>query len=256
MPLPVITTAPLPAGRGGVNDVALMARAIPLFPVDRNMDLADVAAARAAAYRRIGWSAVFLKAYACVEKEMPLLRSWLTGGLRQRLATANESVATLAINRSDEGVDRLFFARLPRPESTPLIAIQAFIDHHATAPIDEVFRRQLELEMVPGWLRRMILGWNMRSASSKRPGRIGTFSMSSLAGFEAGNHFHPTLCTTSLCQGPLDESGRCRVTVIADHRVLDGVTVARALERLEQVLHEEIIGELLTPAHARPEAAA
>ena len=48
MPLPVITTAPLPAGRGGVNDVALMARAIPLFPVDRNMDLADVAAARAA----------------------------------------------------------------------------------------------------------------------------------------------------------------------------------------------------------------
>ena len=55
MPLPVITTAPLPAGRGGVNDVALMARAIPLFPVDRNMDLADVAAARAAAYRRIGW---------------------------------------------------------------------------------------------------------------------------------------------------------------------------------------------------------
>jgi hypothetical protein len=255
----IVTTAPLPAGRGSVNDVALLARAIPLFPVDREMDLAEVAAARGASPVRIGWAAAFLKAYGLVAREMPLLRSWLTGGIRPRLATASESVATLAINRTDDGVDRLFFARLPRPEATPLGGIQAFIDRHATAPIDEVFRRQLELEMVPGWLRRTILRWNTRSASPKRPGRIGSFSMSSLAGFQAGNHFHPTLCTTSLCQGPLDEAGRCRVTVIADHRVLDGVTVARALERLEQVLHNEIVGELRSQPAApsgRREAAA
>jgi hypothetical protein len=259
MPHPTVTTAPLPAGRGAVNDVALLARAIPLFPVDREMDLADLARARNAARPRIGWSAMFLKAYGLVAREMPLLRSWLTGGFRPRLATASESVATFAINRTDDGADRLFFARLPRPEATSLVAIQVFIDRHATAPLDEVFRRQLELEMVPGWLRRTILGWNMRSASPKRPGRIGTFSMSSLAGFQSGNHFHPTLCTTSLCQGPLDDVGRCRVTVIADHRVLDGVTVARALERLEQVLNGEIVAELTdlrALAHGRPEAAA
>ncbi len=254
MPRFAVTTAPLPAGRAAVNDVALLARAIPLFPVDREMDLADVAAARAAGAVRIGWSALFIKAYGLVAREMPLLRSWLAGGFRPRLATASASVATLAINRTDDGADRLFFARLPRPEAMSLVAIQAFIDRHATAPIDEVFRRQLELEMVPGWLRRTILGWNMRSASPKRPGRIGTFSMSSLAGFQAGNHFHPTLCTTSLCQGPLDQSGRCRVTIIADHRVLDGVTVARALERLEQVLQRELRMELLSRPTAAPHA--
>jgi hypothetical protein len=259
MPRLAITTASLPAGRGAVNDVALLARSIPLFPVDRDMNLGDVAAARAACASRIGWSAILLKAYGLVAREMPLLRSWLVGRVRTRLATASESVATLAINRTESGDDRLFFARLPRPEATPLPAIQAFIDRHATAPIDEVFRRQLELEMVPGWLRRTILGWNMRSASPKRPGRIGTFSMSSLAGFQAGNHFHPTLCTTSLCQGPLDDSGRCRLTVIGDHRVLDGVTVARALERLEQVLRGEIVAELRHRRASdlgRPEAAA
>jgi hypothetical protein len=253
-----VTTAPLPVGRGSVNDVALLARAIPLFPVDREMNLTEVAAARATSPMRIGWAAVFLKAYGLVAQEMPLLRSWIAGGLRQRLATAAESVATLAINRTDTGADRLFFARLPCPEAMPLARIQGFIDRHATAPIDEVFRRQLELEMVPGWLRRAILRWNLRSASPKRPGRIGTFSMSSLAGFQAGNHFHPTLCTTSLCQGPLDEAGRCRVTLIADHRVLDGATVARALERLEQVLRSELVGELRIPAavSGRSEAAA
>jgi hypothetical protein len=248
-----VFTSRLPVGRGAVNDVAVLGRQIPLFPVDREMRLAAVADARAAATRRIGWAACFLKAYGLVAREIPLLRSWLVGRLRSRLATASQSVATLAINRPDEsGADRLFFARLAAPDTLPLTAIQAFIDRHASAPIEEIFRRQLELEMVPGWLRRTILRWNMTSASPKRPGRIGTFSMSSLAGFAAGNHFHPTLCTTSLCQGPLDEAGRCRVTLIADHRVLDGVTVARALERLEDVLATEITAEL----KALPAAAA
>jgi hypothetical protein len=49
MPLPTITTTPLPVGRGAVNDVAVLGRAIPLFPVDREMRLAVVADARAAA---------------------------------------------------------------------------------------------------------------------------------------------------------------------------------------------------------------
>ena len=256
MPLPAVTTTRLPAGRGAVNDVALLGCSIPLFPVDREMRLAVVAAARADAPRRIGWAACFLKAYALVARDMPLLRSWLVGRLRPRLATSSTSVATLAVNRVTEGVDRLFFARLTAPDTLPLTAIQAFIDRHATAPLDEVFRRQLELELVPGWLRRTILRWNMRSASPKRPGRIGTFSMSSLAGFSAGNHFHPTLCTTSLCQGPLDEAGRCRVTLIADHRVLDGATVARALERLEATLVREIAAELRTLPAATPDPAA
>ena len=244
MPAPTITTARLPAGRGAVNDVAILGRAIPLFPVDREMQLAEVAAARAAAPRRIGWAACFLKAYSIVAGEMPLLRSWLVRGLVPRLATASTSVASLAVNRTESGTDRLFFARLASPDAVPLAVIQAFVDHHATTPVEEVFRRQLELEMVPGWLRRTILRWNMNSSSSKRPGRIGTFSMSSLAGFQAGNHFHPTLCTTSLCQGPLDAAGCCRVTIIADHRVLDGATAARALGRLEEVLGCEIATEL------------
>jgi hypothetical protein len=255
MTLPTITATPLPAGRGAVNDVALLARRIPLFPVDREMRLADLAAARSDAPRRIGWAACFLKAYGLVAAEMPLLRSWIVRGFRSRLATSSHSVATLAVSRVVDDADRLFFARLSAPESLPLDRIQAFIERQATAPIDEVFRRQLELEMVPGWLRRGILRWNMHSTSRKRPGRIGTFSMSSLAGFAAGNHFHPTLCTTSLCQGPLDERGRCRVTLIADHRVVDGVTVARALERLEAVLVGAVAGELRSLASGLKAAA-
>jgi hypothetical protein len=241
-----------------INDLACIGRTLPLFPVDREMRLADVAEARAAAPCRIGWAACFMKAYAMVAAEMPLLRSWFIRGFQPRLATASSSVASLAVNRTEEGVDRLFIARLLAPETRPLIGIQGFIDRQVTAPINEVFFRQLDLEKMPGLLRRAILRWNMNSASPKRASRLGTFSMSSLAGFAAGNHFHPTICTTSVCQGPLDERGRCRVTIIADHRVLDGITVARALHRLEEVLLRDITAELttLTPASDAPPAAA
>jgi hypothetical protein len=253
---PTVTTAPLPAGRGCVNDIAVLALGIPLFPVDRLMRLDAVAEARNAAAVRIGWAAIFLKGYALVARETPALRSWLAGRLRPRLATSGESVAALAINRGDGGDDRLFFARLARPDAVPLPLLQHSIDRFVTRPVEDVFKRQLELEGVPGWLRRTILRWNMRSTSPKRATRIGTFSLSTLAGFAATNRFHPTICTTSLSYGPLEGDGRCLVTVIADHRVLDGAAVAKALARLEDILTTELVAELRTARPAPAEAAA
>lgn len=246
---PAVATASLPSGRGCVNDIATLALDIPLFPVDRSMGLETVAAARSAAAVRIGWAAIFLKAYALVARETPALRSWLAGRFLQRIATSSESVAVLAVNRADAGDDRLFFARLAQPDATPLPLLQASIDRFVTRPVEDTYKRQIQLESVPGWLRRTILRWNMRSTSPKRVTRIGTFSLSTLAGYSATNRFHPTICTTSLSYGPLDRDGRCLVTAIADHRVLDGVAVAKALARLEEVLVTEIVSELRT---ARP----
>jgi hypothetical protein len=42
------------------------------------------------------------------------------------------------------------------------------------------------------------------------------------------------------------------VTLIADHRVLDGATVAKALQRLEEMLAREIAAELRTLPAADP----
>ena len=243
MPSP-ITSSPLPAGRGLVADIASLAQDSPPFPVDRVMRLDGFAAARAAAQQRIGWAAAFLKAYGLVAREMPVLRSWIAGRLLPRLATSAESVAVLAVNRSVGDADRLFWARLPRPEATPLPALQRFIDRCARQPVEEMFKRQLQLDALPRPLRRLILRCNLRSTSPKRPSRVGTFSLSTLAGLQASNRFHPTLCTTSLSYSPLEPDGRCVVTLIADHRLLDGAAVALALARLEQVLETEISAEL------------
>ncbi|MFM8706488.1 MAG: hypothetical protein ACKOHG_22040 [Planctomycetia bacterium] len=277
MPRPIhpVTRSRFSAARACVSDVARLAQEIPLFPVERTMHLGPLAAARAAVAResaaastRIGWAAIFLKAYALVAREMPLLRTWLVrgfpgGGLRltPRLATAAERVETLAVNRIEDGEDRLFWGRLAAPDARPLPEIQRFVVDCATRPIEEMFKRQLELEMVPGFLRRTILRWNMNSFSKKRAARIGTFSLSTLAGMGATNRFHPTICTTSLSYAPLDAEGRCLVTLIADHRVLDGAVVARALARLEEVLCHDLLAELrglaaVSPAADHPPSAA
>jgi len=262
-PAPAVTCSRYTAARGCIADVARLAAGIPLFPVERTMSLAALAAARAAATPRIGWAAVFLKAYAIVAAEMPVLRTWLArgpAGLRPRLATSGQSVATLAVNRSEEGEDRLFWGRLAEPDARPLADVQQFVIDCGTKPVEEVFKRQLQLEMVPGLLRRTILRWNMHSVSRKRAARIGTFSLSTLAGLGATNRFHPTICTTSLSYAPLDAAGNCLVTLIADHRVLDGAAAARALDRLEQVLVGRMHAELTALAEAprpagRPAAA-
>lgn len=253
---PTITTAPLTRARGCVGDIAVLAQSVPLFPVERTMHLAAIAEARMAAPVRIGWATLFLKAYATVAAETAALRSWYVGGLRPRIATSSESVAVLAVNRTDEGCDRLWFPRVLTPESRSLEAIQQFIDRCGRDPVEEVFKRQLELEMLPGPLRRFILRWHMHSRSPKRPSRIGTFSLSTLAGQQAINRFHPTLCTTSLSYGPVAADGRCLVTIIADHRVLDGSTVARALARLEDVLTGSVREQVRALQPVPPAAAA
>lgn len=227
-----------------VCDVVAAARRVPSFPVERVMDLSVVAEARASAAPRIGWAAVFLKAYALVARDVPSLRSWYLPGLRPRQATSPESVATLSINRRVGESDVLFWAHLPAPDRIPLAELQASIDRHAREPVDTVFRRQQQLAALPGWLRRSVLWWNLHTASRKRAKRMGTFSLSTLAGQAAFNRLHPSPLTTSLTYGPLDAEQRCLVTLLADHRLLDGVPVARALESLERVLGDTIAAEL------------
>lgn len=246
-----------------VGDVVRLSARVPVFPVDRVMELAEVERLRSSAAPRIGWAAVFIKAYAMVARDRPALRSWyvpwriVVPWRRPSWATSAESVASLALSRprADDGRGAspgdlaldplaLWWARIRAPDTRTLVDLQAEIRRHATAPVEEVFRRQIELTMLPGPLRRLILRWNAHAATAKRAQRVGTFSVSALAGEGCANRHHPTFLTTSLSWTPLDERGRMTVTLLADHRLLDGVPVARALGALEETLAGPIAAEL------------
>jgi hypothetical protein len=90
----------------------------------------------------------------------------------------------------------------------------------------------------------MLWGWTLNVAGGKRHRRVGTFSLSTLAGQGSLNRGHPSILTTSLTYGPLDERGEMVVTLLCDHRVLDGVAAARAVNALREVMCGQIADEL------------
>ncbi|MEX2141839.1 MAG: hypothetical protein WD894_21415 [Pirellulales bacterium] len=240
--------------RALVLDLLALASRHAYYPVEQTFELEEVAALRAAALRRISWTALFMKAYATVAAEVPQLRQAYCRWPWPRLCQCGENVAMVAINREYVGEERLCWGRFTSPEGHSLADLQDALDAYQREPVERIFRRQVRLSKCPTPLRRLALWLNLNFSRRRRAKRLGTFSMSTLAGQRTLNRFHPTLLTTSLSFGPLDDCGRALVTLVCDHRVLDGALAARALSSLQTVLGGTIADELR--AMQAPRAAA
>jgi hypothetical protein len=227
-----------------VLDTLHFARRVPLFPVERQFDLAEVASLRSRVPARISWTVLFVKAYAIVARDHAALRRAYLLWPWPHLLEFPASVAMVTINRETHGEQRLCWGRFVDPENQPLEALQRRLDWYATAPVDEAFSRQIILSRLPAWVRRSLIWWSLNISGAKRATRVGTFSLSALAGLGALNRGHPTFLTSSLTYGPLDASGCAIVTLLCDHRVLDGVAAARALFDLQEVFGRQITREL------------
>lgn len=230
--------------RALVLDMLHFARQVPVFPVEMSLHLANLSRLRATSCPRISWAVLFLKAMALVARERPELRRAYIRWPWPHLVEAPSSVAMVAIAREFRGEERLCWGRFLTPECESLADLQGRLDRYAKDPVEKAFAKQVLLSRMPGWLRRMLWAWSLNVAGSKRHRRVGTFSMSTLAGQGSLNRGHPSILTTSLTYGPLDEQGRMLVTLLCDHRVLDGVAAARALNLLRDVLCGEIADEL------------
>jgi len=196
---------------------------------------------------RIGWVAIFLKGYAIVCQEIPELRSLYFCLPWSRIYVHPNTVASITIHRpDDEGVERLIWARISNCETSSLKEIQRQMDAACQKPLREVFLDGLRIERIPSFIRRILwwlaMNWNPR----KRARKVGTFSISTLASEDASNYGHPLVVTSSISYTRCKPDGECTVTLIADHRVLDGVLAARALKRLEVILNTIVLEELRT----------
>jgi hypothetical protein len=235
---------PLGEERALVCDVTYFARRLPIFPVEKVFDLGEVAALREAAQPRISWSVLFLKAYGLVASRHVSLRRAYVRWPWPHFVEWPHSIGTLAISRETAGDKRLCWARFVRPEERTLTELNERLRWFQERPIDEAFKQQVQLSKLPRMIRQLIWWWNLEFAGGKRATRLGTFSLSSLAGQGVVNRGHPTVLTSSLTYGPLDERDRSVVTLLCDHRVLDGAPAAAALHDLETVLQTEICREL------------
>jgi hypothetical protein len=228
-----------------VGDVTHLASRIPTIPVQRRMGIAAVAAARAAIPDRPCWPAVFLKAYAQVADELPELRRAYLALPWPHLCEYPTSIASIAVERKHEGESGVFFGRIGNPARLPLTDIHTRIRQFAEDPLESVrdFRKMLAFTRWPRSVRRALL-WLGLNLSRTRPGQFGTFGLSVYSSLGAES-LHPlSPLTTTFNYGVIDSDGTVMVRLVYDHRVFDGSTAARALNRLETVLNGQILGEL------------
>ncbi len=246
MPQPTGRNIRLSLPRRFVCDLLHFAHRVPTVPVQRRMNLAEVVAARRAAAPRPSWVALFTKAYAFVAAARPELRRSYLSFPTPHLYEHPVSVASVAVERRFGDEDAVFFGHITQPENRGLPELDAKLRELKERPVESVgaFRKALRVSALPRPLRRLAWWVGLNAWGRKRAQFLGTFGVSVYAGLGAAS-LHPlSPLTTALNYGVIDADGSVDVRLVYDHRVLDGATVARALQDLERVLTCEIVAEL------------
>lgn len=235
----------IPPERRLAIDISIVARRVPSFPLLRRMDLQPIERWRQelkASGKRIGWAAILAYAYGSVCREIPELRDVYVARPFPYMYRHPEPIASITMHRPTSPetpyLGRLVWGRFVCSESTNLQTYQDQLDAWNSMPIEQIYPDALRLERRLTPIRRLQWYLLMRWTGRKRAKHLGTFSISSLGHLGALNGYHPLVATTSLAMGPVSKNELTEIVLLCDHRVIDGVLAAKALETLEKRLGE------------------
>ena len=238
------TIALLPSRRIQI-DFLYFANKIPIVPVQRRMALGALVEARKACRHRPPWTALFLKAFAILAQQTPDLRRVYIGVPRPHLYEYPASVGMVVFERQTADGAQLFAGRIKDPASRSLAELAEMLRRFNEMPLQKIkeFRRVLMIGRLPLLLRRLLM-WIVLNNGRQRANFFGTFALSvySALGAESLRPLAP--CTVVLNYGVIRPDGSVDVRFNYDHRVMDGATVARALQALEKILTQTIVSEL------------
>ncbi|MHB0768462.1 acyltransferase [Bradyrhizobium sp. 5.13L] len=228
-----------------ICDLMHASMGIPFVSLSRSLHIRPVVEARAGVTAPAGWAAIFVKAFALVARDEPILRTVYVKWPWPALYELPKSVATVAIARVEEGEECVLPQRIAAPEALSLTMVDAEIRHGKTARVEDVpmFRKIMRATRLPLPLRR--LSWAIGLNFGRQRGNwFGSFGVSSVAAY-GGGELHPiTPGPFILSYGLVEPDQTIHVVIRWDHRVTDAAPIARVLTRLEQVLNTEIAAEL------------
>ena len=228
-----------------VADLMHASIGVPFVSLARPLNLRDLLEARAQAAARPGWAAIFVKAFALVAREEPVLRTLYVKWPLPAFYELPRSVAMVAIARVEDGQDCVLPQKVTAPDAMTLAQVDAMIRHAKEAPIEQVpaFRKILRITRLPLPLRRLFwaIGLNF---GRQRANYFGSFGVTSVAAYGAGELHALSPGPFVLSYGVENPDQSIDVVLRWDHRITDAALMAKALNRLEQVLNSEIVGEL------------
>lgn len=231
--------------RRATIEVMRIARQVPMVPLQRRMTLGPLVAARARAARPASWSAIFTKAYATVAQDMPVLRRAYFRYPVPFFHDYPRSAAVIAVEREIDGESVVCPLIVPDPAALSLAALSDTIRRAKTADVFTApeFARIRRVVRLPWPLRPLALrlGYLLPQA---RFDYYGTFGVTTVASDGAALLNLVSPLPTVLSYGPFADDGTIDVRVMFDHRIVDAVPVARALQRLEAALNGAIAAEV------------
>jgi hypothetical protein len=218
---------------------------VPFVSLTRAVNVRPLVEARAQAARPPGWAAIFVKAFALVAREQPILRTLYVKWPLPGFYELPRSVAMVAIARTEDGQDCVLPQRVTAPDEIPLAQVDALIRQAKEAPISEVpaFRKMLRVTRLALPLRRILwaIGLNL---GRQRANFFGSYGVTSVAAYGPGELHALSPGPFVLSYGVVGPDQNLDVVLRWDHRVTDAAPVAKALSRLEQVLNTEIAAEI------------
>lgn len=234
----------IPRSRALVCDLLQLAKSLPTVSHFREFDLSHLRKCRDEADEKIAWPVLFIKAYALVAAKHPTLRqSWMRFP-RPFVYQHPHSVAMLSVRRSYKDEEWLFFASFDKPEEKDLALLQNRLQNYQDEPVEQVFKRHYKAAHLPTWIRRSLMWIWLNWMGERRARKMGTFGLTTVGSRGTVIQDPPGMLTSTMTYGPLDENGRCRVTIAYDHRLMDGWYIAEILEELEATLNGAIAEEL------------
>ena len=243
-----------------IADLMHASASVPFVSLSRPLNIRPLVEARHGTARPPGWAAIFVKAFALVARDEPILRTLYTKWPWPSFYELPTSVGMITIARVEDGEECVLTQRVASPEALPLTEVDALIRHGKEAPIDEVpaFRKIMRATRLPLPLRRFVwlVGLNF---GRQRANYFGSFVVTSVAAVGAGQLHALSPGPYILSYGVIQPDQTIDVVIRWDHRITDAAPIARFLNRLEQVLNGEIAAEIraLRPhAEAKPVRAA
>lgn len=223
---------------------------VPFVSLTRPVNLRPLVEARTQAAHPPGWAAIFVKAFALVAREHPILRTLYVKLPWPGLYELPRSVAMIAIARQVDGEDCVLPQRVTAPDEIPLAEVDALIRQAKEAPVAEVpaFRKMLAVTRLPLPLRRLL--WAMGLGFGRQRAKFfGSFGVTSVAAYGPGELHALSPGPFVLSYGVVRPDQTLDVVLRWDHRVTDAAPMAKALTRLEQVLNAEIAAEIRANRH-------
>jgi hypothetical protein len=228
-----------------VADLMHASLRIPFVSLSRPLNVRQLVEARALTAQPPGWAAIFVKAFSLVAKDEAVLRTLYAKWPSPSFYELPRSVAMVAIARVEDGQHCVLPQKVPAADALPLSEIDAQIRHAKDAPIDEVpaFRKILRVTRLPLPLRRLmwLVGLNF---GRQRANWFGSFGVTSVAAYGAGELHALSPGPFILSYGVVAADQTIDVVIRWDHRITDAALIAKALNRLEQVLNTEIAAEM------------